>query len=196
MLLATLVYLARITAPLFDLGLSGPLNAHGAPSFETAFSLRDLILIAGGLFLIWKATSEIHHNIDPTPADSVFTAQKAGLGFGSAIVQVILLDMVFSVDSILTAVGMTDHLPVMITAVVIAVGVMAFMAGPLARFIHDNPTIVMLALAFLMMIGVVLIADGFGVHVPKGYVYAAMSFSMFVEMLNMLRRKRTDPVKG
>ena len=83
-LLATLVYLARITAPLFDLGLSGPLNAHGAPSFETAFSLRDLILIAGGLFLIWKATSEIHHNIDPTPADSVFTAQKAGLGFGSA----------------------------------------------------------------------------------------------------------------
>src|SRR3546814_298467 len=116
----------------------------------------------------------------------------AGISFGSVIIQILLLDMVFSVDSILTAVGMTDHLPVMVIAVVVAVGVMLLAADPLARFIDRNPTVVMLALGFLLMIGAILIADGFGVHVPKGYIYAAMAFSAFVEMLNIVgRRART-----
>ena len=112
------------------------------------------------------------------------------LTFGSAIVQIIALDMVFSVDSILTAVGMTDHIPIMVAAVVITVGVMLFAADPLAAFIDRNPTLVMLALAFLVMIGLVLIADGFGFHVPKGYIYAAMGFSVGVEVLNMIKRNR------
>ncbi|MDQ2879415.1 MAG: TerC family protein, partial [Pseudomonadota bacterium] len=164
------------------------------PSFETAFSIRDLILIAGGIFLLYKATSEIHHTIDaPEDAgDGDKAAGKSGgavLGFGAAIVQILLLDMVFSIDSILTAVGMTDDLPVMIVAVVVAVGVMLFAATPLANFIARNPSVVMLALGFLLMIGFVLVADGFGVHVPKGYVYAAMGFSAVVESLNLIARR-------
>jgi predicted tellurium resistance membrane protein TerC len=156
--------------------------------FGKAFSWRDMILIAGGLFLVWKATKEIHESVDPSdvshsPAGAVVT------GFGSAIVQIILLDLVFSIDSIITAVGMTDHLPIMVVAVVVAVAVMAIASGPLANFIKANPTIVMLALGFLLMIGMVLIADGFGVHVPKGYIYAAMAFSALVEGLNMLSRR-------
>jgi len=113
--------------------------------------------------------------------------------FGAVIVQILLLDLVFSVDSILTAVGMTDHLPIMIIAVIVAVAVMLLAADPLADFIHNNPTVVMLALGFLLMIGVTLIADGFGFHVPKGYIYAAMAFSVFVEVLNLVARKRTVP---
>ena len=112
------------------------------------------------------------------------------MNFGSAIVQILLLDLVFSVDSILTAVGMTDHLPIMFAAVIVAVTVMLLASGPLARFINANPTVVMLALGFLLMIGMVLIADGCGIHVPKGYVYAAMAFSAFVEILNLASRKR------
>jgi predicted tellurium resistance membrane protein TerC len=166
------------------------LDAHGAPSFETAFSVRDLILIAGGVFLLWKATTEIHHTIDHDEA-SEETPGKAGaaLSFGMAIVQILLLDMVFSIDSILTAIGMTDDLPVMIVAVVVAVGVMLLAATPLANFIATNPSVVMLALGFLLMIGAVLIADGFGVHVPKGYIYAAMAFSGVVEALNIAARR-------
>jgi predicted tellurium resistance membrane protein TerC len=175
---------------VFDLGITGPLGEHGEPAFETLFSWRDLILIAGGLFLIWKATKEIHHTVDPAPTGDVFdTGQAATLTFGSAIVQIILLDMVFSVDSILTAVGMTDNLAVMVIAVLAAVTVMLLAADPLANFIARNPTVVMLALGFLLMIGAVLIADGFGVHVPKGYIYAAMAFSTLVEMLNILSRR-------
>ena len=113
----------------------------------------------------------------------------AALGFGSAIVQILALDIVFSIDSILTAVGMTEHLPIMMAAVIIAVGLMLVAAGPLARFIHENPSVVMLALGFLLMIGATLIAEGFGVHVPKGYIYAAMAFSGLVEALNMLSRR-------
>ena len=189
-LLAAIAWLVGLTAIVFDLGISGPPGEHGEVTFETAFSWRDIILISGGLFLVWKATTEIHHNIDPEPSETVFGSGKAGLGFTSAIVQIILLDMVFSIDSILTAVGMTDQLPIMVVAVVVAVLVMLLAAGPLARFIHRNPTVVMLALAFLLMIGMVLIADGFGVHVPKGYIYAAMAFSVFVEILNLVARKK------
>ncbi|MEY4563121.1 MAG: hypothetical protein RLZZ618_2398 [Pseudomonadota bacterium] len=190
-LLSMIAWLVGLTAPVFDLGWTGPLNPGGAPSFETAFSWRDLILIAGGLFLIWKATKEIHHNVDPVPAGDVFdtTAARATVAFSSVLVQIVLLDMVFSVDSILTAVGMTDNLAVMVIAVVVAVTVMLLAAEPMANFINKNPTVVMLALGFLLMIGAVLIADGFGVHVPKGYIYAAMAFSTVVEMLNMLSRR-------
>lgn len=189
-LLSMIAWLVGLTAPVFDLGLTGPVDSHGAAAFETQFSWRDLILIAGGLFLIWKATKEIHHNVDPLPTDDVFDKRgTASLTFGSAIVQIILLDMVFSIDSILTAVGMTDNLAVMVIAVLAAVTVMLLAADPLANFINRNPTVVMLALGFLLMIGAVLIADGFGVHVPKGYIYAAMAFSTLVEGLNMLSRR-------
>jgi predicted tellurium resistance membrane protein TerC len=189
-LLSMIAWLVGLTAPVFDLGWSGPAGAGGVPAFETAFSWRDLILIAGGLFLIWKATKEIHHSVDPEPTGDVFeTRNAAAVGFGAAIVQIILLDMVFSIDSILTAVGMTDNLAVMVIAVLVAVTAMLLAADPLANFINRNPTVVMLALGFLLMIGAVLIADGFGVHVPKGYIYAAMAFSTVVEALNMLSRK-------
>ena len=191
-LLSTIAWLVGLTAPVFDLGIAGPLNAHGEPSFETQFSWRDLILIAGGLFLLWKATKEIHHNVDPHPNADVFDTAKATLGFGAAIVQILMLDLVFSIDSILTAVGMTEHLPIMVVAVVAAVVVMLLAADPLANFINKNPTVVMLALGFLLMIGAVLIADGFGVHVPKGYIYAAMAFSALVEGLNMIARRRRE----
>ena len=184
-LLSTIAWLVGLTATVFDLGWAGPDH-----SFETAFSWRDLILIAGGLFLVWKATKEIHHSVDTTATtDPLDKKNVAVVNFGSAIVQILLLDMVFSIDSILTAVGMTDHLPVMVTAVLISVAVMLVAADPLANFINRNPTIVMLALGFLLMIGAVLIADGFGVHVPKGYIYAAMAFSAGVEALNMAQRK-------
>jgi predicted tellurium resistance membrane protein TerC len=173
-LLGLLFVLVGLTTTLFEL-------------FGHGFSWRDLILIAGGLFLVWKATTEIHHNVDPEARDDHGGAGKAA--FGIVIAQILALDLVFSLDSILTAVGMTDELPIMFVAVIAAVAVMLVAAGPLAAFIHGNPTVVMLALGFLMMIGMVLIADGFGVHVPKGYIYAAMSFSALVEGLNMLARR-------
>ena len=188
-LLSMIAWLVGLTEPVFDLGIHGPAGAHGEPGFETQFSWRDLILIAGGLFLVWKATTEIHHNVDPHPNDDVFDTARATLGFGAAIGQILLLDLVFSIDSILTAVGMTEHLAIMVVAVLFAVGVMMVAADPLANFINRNPTVVMLALGFLLMIGAVLIADGFGVHVPKGYIYAAMAFSGLVEGLNMMARR-------
>ena len=188
-LLSMIAWIVGLTAPVFDLGIIGPLDSHGEPTFETNFSWRDLILIAGGLFLIWKATKEIHHSMDPVPSDDVLDKKNvAVMNFGAAIVQIILLDMVFSIDSILTAVGMTDNLAVMIVAVLVAVLTMLLASDPLANFIARNPTVVMLALGFLLMIGAVLIADGFGVHVPKGYIYAAMAFSTFVELLNIVSR--------
>ena len=190
-LLSLIGIIVALTAPVFDLGITGPLNSHGEPSFDTAFSWRDLILIAGGLFLLWKATKEIHHAVDPVDSDDLLDKSKKDAvinNVGSAIVQIILLDLVFSIDSILTAVGMTDHVPIMMAAVVIAVTVMLLASDPLANFINKNPTVVMLALGFLLMIGAVLIADGFGVHVPKGYIYAAMAFSAGVEALNMFSR--------
>ena len=163
---------------------------HGEPTFETALSWRDLILIAGGLFLMWKATKEIHHSVDVHDSGELLDKKKVvELTFVAAIVQILLLDIVFSIDSILTAVGMTEHVEVMYVAVVVAVGVMLLAADPLANFINRNPTVVMLALGFLLMIGMVLIAEGFGAHVPKGYIYTAMAFSAAVEGLNIWSRR-------
>ncbi len=176
-LLSTIAVIVQLTEPVFT-------------AFGHGFSWRDLILIAGGLFLVWKATKEIHHNVDPDPTDDVFDTRVATMAFSAAIGQIILLDLVFSVDSIITAVGMTEHIPIMVIAVIVTVIVMLVAATPLANFINANPTIVMLALSFLLMIGMALIADGFGFHVPKGYIYAAMGFSALVEALNMLARNR------
>ena len=196
-LLSTLAFIVGLTKPVFELPFQAPAGADGHPVVDLAFSWRDMILLAGGLFLVWKATTEIHHSVDPTPTDDLLDKKApARLGFTAAIVQILALDLVFSIDSILTAVGMTEHLPIMMVAVVFAVGLMMVAAGPLARFIHDNPTVVMLALGFLLMIGAVLIADGFGVHVPKGYIYAAMAFSGGVEALNMAARRKGDNGDG
>jgi predicted tellurium resistance membrane protein TerC len=182
-LLSTVAFIVQLTTPLFT-------------AFGHGFSWRDLILIAGGLFLVWKATKEIHHSVDPDPGPDMFDGKEAvAMNFSSAIVQIIMLDIVFSIDSIITAVGMSDDIPVMIIAVVVAVLVMLLAADPLANFINKNPTIVMLALGFLLMIGMTLIADGFGVHVPKGYIYAAMAFSALVEVLNMMSRRARDRKK-
>ena len=176
-LLASVAFIVRLTQPLFAV-------------FGQAFSWRDLILMAGGLFLIWKATTEIHDHVAgesepvPTPAGVAGTTMLGVIG------QILLLDLVFSLDSIITAVGMTNDIPIMVVAVLVAVGLMLAAADPLARFIGDNPTIVMLALGFLLMIGATLLADGVGVHVPKGYIYAAMAFSALIEGLNMLARRR------
>ena len=192
-LLLLIGWIVTLQQPLFDLGITGASGPHGEPGFETAFSGRDLILIGGGLFLLWKATKEIHHSLDPEGESGELLDPDKGIaqiGFNAAIAQIIAIDLVFSVDSILTAVGMTDHVPIMITAVVFTVGVMMLAADPLSRFIGQNPTLVMLALAFLVMIGVVLLADGFGVHIPKGYIYAAMGFSALVETLNIVSRNR------
>jgi predicted tellurium resistance membrane protein TerC len=180
-LLGTIAIIVTLTEPIFTL-------------FGHAFSWRDLILIGGGLFLVWKATKEIHHNVDPTPNDDMFDTTKATMTFGSAIGQILLLDLVFSLDSIITAVGMTDIVMIMVIAVVAAVTVMLLAANPLANFINNNPTVVMLALGFLLMIGMTLIAEGFGAHVPKGYIYAAMAFSALIEGLNMLSRRATRKV--
>ena len=157
--------------------------------FDFAFSWRDLILIAGGLFLVWKATKEIHHKVDPEPGPDILNPAVAASGVAIVIGQILLLDLVFSVDSIITAVGMTEHLPIMFVAVIVAVMVMLIAADPLADFVNANPTIVMLALGFLLLIGTTLIADGFGAPVPKGYIYAAMAFSSLIEALNMLSRR-------
>jgi len=190
-LLTLIGWIVTLQAPLFDLGITGSPGAHGEPLFDTAFSGRDLILIAGGLFLLWKATKEIHHTIDPEPSGEMLDHKGHVLvGFATTIAQIIALDLVFSIDSILTAVGMTDQIPIMIAAVVITVGLMMVAADPLARFIEKNPGLVMLALSFLVMIGFVLLADGFGMHIPKGYIYAAMGFSVFVELLNIIGRSR------
>ena len=175
-LLGTIAIIVQLTTPLFT-------------AFGHGFSWRDLILIAGGLFLVWKATTEIHHNVDHDPGPDIFDKKTAQLGFASAIGQILVLDLVFSIDSIITAVGMTDHIPIMVIAVIIAVLVMLLAATPLSNFISRNPTVVMLALGFLLMIGMALIAEGFGAKIPKGYIYAAMAFSAFIELLNILARK-------
>jgi predicted tellurium resistance membrane protein TerC len=176
-LLGTIAIIVRATEPIDMFG------------YKIGLSWRDIILVAGGLFLVWKATKEIHHNVDPSPHPDFLDGRESGLGFSAAIVQILILDLVFSIDSIVTAVGMTPHVPVMVVAVVVAVGVMLLAAEPLSNFIQKNPTLVMLALAFLLMIGMTLIAEGFGAHVPKGYIYAAMAFSVLVEGLNMLSRR-------
>ena len=176
LLLATISIIVQLTEPLFT-------------AFGHGFSWRDIILIAGGLFLVWKATREIHHTVDAEDHKDSMVGGTLQLSLAGAIFQILLLDLVFSIDSIITAVGMTDEIAIMYIAVIFAVTVMLLAADPLAKLIAKNPTIVMLALGFLLMIGTTLIADGFGVHVPKGYIYAAMAFSAGVEALNMAQRK-------
>jgi len=189
-LLSTLAFIVGLTEPVVTLPFAAPLDAEGLPLVDFAFSWRDLILLGGGLFLVWKATTEIGHSVDPHRSDELLDKRSAGsLGFGAAIVQILALDIVFSIDSILTAVGMTDHLAIMVVAVIVAVGLMLLAANPLGDFINANPSIVMLALGFLLMIGATLIAEGFGAHVPKGYIYVAMAFSAAVEGLNMAARR-------
>ena len=178
-LLSTVAYIVQLTEPVLEL-------------FGQVFSWKDMILIGGGLFLLWKATKEIHESVDPVSQAEHLeegVGSRVSLGFAAAIGQILMLDIVFSIDSIITAVGMTEHLPIMVIAVIAAVLVMLLAAEPLAKFINNNPTVVMLALGFLIMIGMTLIAEGFGAHVPKGYIYAAMAFSAAIEGLNMLSRR-------
>jgi len=174
-LLGTVSWMVQLTRPLFE-------------AFGHGFSWRDLILLAGGLFLVWKATKEIHHHVDTDHGPDMFEG-KATQTFAAAIGQILLLDMVFSIDSIITAVGMTEHVPIMFAAVIVTVALMMLAADPLSNFIGRNPTIVMLALGFLLLIGTTLIAESFGAHVPKGYIYAAMAFSAGIETLNMMSRR-------
>ncbi|WP_042879182.1 TerC family protein [Cupriavidus necator] len=176
-LLATIAIIVRLTEPVFTLLGQG-------------ISWRDMILIAGGAFLVWKATREIHQHVSTDEEGEDTGTAKAVQSFASAIGQILVLDLVFSIDSIITAVGMTEHVQIMFVAVIAAVMTMLFAATPLANFINRNPTIVMLALAFLIMIGMTLVAEGLGTHVPKGYIYTAMAFSAGVEGLNMLARNR------
>lgn len=176
-LLGTVAWIVKLTNPVFTL-------------FDHGFSWKDMILIAGGLFLVWKATKEIHHTVDPVDKDSEFLVTSTAATMGAVVGQILLLDLVFSVDSIITAVGMTEHVIIMVIAVIVAVTAMLLAANPLGQFIEKNPTVVMLALGFLMMIGMTLIADGMGFHVPKGYIYAAMAFSALVEGLNMMARRK------
>lgn len=180
MLLLSLAWLAKLTAPLFHLG-------------DWGVSGRDLILIGGGLFLLAKSALEIHESIEgaAAPGTDKSVAQVATAGFAAVIVQIMVLDIVFSLDSVITAIGMTSRVPVMIAAIVIAIGVMMFFAGPVSNFVERHPTIKVLALSFLVLIGMALIGEGMGFHVPKGYVYFAMAFSTLVELINIrMRGKR------
>jgi len=179
-LLASLAWIIRLTAPLVDVA--------GRP-----FSGRDLILIAGGLFLLAKGTREIHERLE---GRSGHVSARVAPSFAAVIVQIVLLDIVFSLDSVITAVGMARDLGVMITAVVAAVVVMMVAAEPISAFVHQHPTVKMLALSFLLLIGVSLMVDGFGQHISKGYIYFAMGFSILVEMLNLrVRRLQGPPVE-
>lgn len=180
-LLLVMSWIIGLTAPLFSL-----------PWPKQEISGRDLILIAGGLFLIWKSTGEIHQSLQ-AEEHGPDAKPGAAASFGSVVLQIMLVDMIFSLDSIITAVGMVDQLAVMMAAVVVSVGMMMVFAGAIGRFISAHPTVKMLALSFLVMVGMVLIADGFEHHVPKGYVYFAMAFSIAVELLNLRMRKRMAP---
>ena len=178
LLLLSLTGIMRLARPLFS-------------PFGHPFSGRDLILLLGGLFLLWKSTREIHDKLE---GEEGRQNVKAGATFGGVIVQIALLDIVFSLDSVITAVGMVRQVGVMIAAIVLAVLVMLVAAGPISDSVHRHPTLKMLALSFLLLIGVTLIADGLGQHIPKGYVYFAMGFSVFVESLNLRLARKAPPV--
>jgi predicted tellurium resistance membrane protein TerC len=184
--LAMLMRIALLFSLSWIIGLTAPLLVV----FGYELSARDLILIAGGLFLIAKSTHEIHQKLEGGEGD---TSGGASASFLSVIVQILLLDIVFSLDSVLTAIGMVQQLEIMIAAVVIAVVFMMLFAGVVGDFVQRHPTVKMLALSFLLLIGVTLIADGFGQHIPRGYIYFAMGFSVFVEMLNLRLRKSQVP---
>lgn len=179
LLLMGITYIIGFSEPLFEV-------------FNFEISGRDLILIVGGLFLLAKSTTEIHHKLE---GDVDEQNVKARATISAVIFQIILLDAVFSIDSILTAVGLTEHVIIMIIAVIISIGVMMLFAGPISNFINKHPTLQMLALSFLILIGFMLIVEGLHVHVPKGYIYFAVFFSMVVEILNMRLRKNTKPVR-
>ena len=179
LLLASIAWIAKLTTPLFSL------VGHGV-------SGRDLILILGGLFLLVKSTMEIHEKLEGH--DGAGNPTRAAAKFGRVLVQIMLLDIVFSLDSVITAVGMAQHLSVMVAAVVISMGVMLMAAGTISDFVNRHPTLKILALSFLILIGVMLVAEGTGAHISKGYVYFAMAFSFGVEMLNLRLRKKSAPV--
>ncbi len=178
-LLLSLSWIMRLTAPLFTI-------------LSTNISGRDIILIVGGLFLIWKSTHEIHEKLEGKEHEHHVPKK---VSFSGVIFQIIIIDIVFSLDSVITAVGMANNVGIMITAIVIAVFIMMWASGSVSRFVEQHPTIKMLALSFLLLIGVSLIAEGLGQHVSKGYIYFAMAFSVFVEMLNIKMQKKTKPVK-
>ncbi len=178
-LLLSIVWVMKLTAPLFT-------------AFSREISGRDIILVAGGLFLLWKSTIEIHDSLEGAVGEKT---GRVVAGFGAVLAQIAILDIVFSLDSVITAVGLASEVAVMIIAIVLAVIVMMFSAGAIGAFVDKHPTIKMLALSFLVLIGVTLIAEGFGLHVPKGYIYFAMAFSVAVELLNMKVRKKARPVK-
>jgi predicted tellurium resistance membrane protein TerC len=188
LLLLTLTWMMKLTQPLFEVLGKG-------------FSGRDLILIIGGFFLIGKATHEIHQRIEQPEEEAKDLRKSRTPAFWGTIVQIMILDIVFSLDSVITAVGMARQLPVMVAAVVVAVGIMLIFSGAISRFIEEHPTLKMLALAFLLMVGVVLVADGVGQHIQKGYIYTAMAFSLLVELLNLralknARRARASAAEG
>jgi predicted tellurium resistance membrane protein TerC len=179
LLLFSLAWIIRLTAPLFTV-------------LGEEISGRDLILIGGGLFLLAKATLEIHERLEGEEGHS---SAKVAASLGAVIFQIMLLDIVFSLDSVITAVGMADELSIMVAAVVIAVGVMMLSAGTISEFVNRHPTVKVLALSFLLLIGLSLIGEGFDMHIPKGYIYFAMGFSVFVEMINLRVRSQGAPVK-
>ncbi|MBC7977216.1 MAG: TerC family protein [Myxococcales bacterium] len=181
-LLATISWIVRLDQPLFEVagkGLSG----------------KSLILILGGIFLLYKATKEIHHKLEVADEDGA-PVTKAAASFGAVITQIVLLDMVFSIDSVITAVGMTDLISVMVAANVIALIVMVVVGKSVSGFVEKHPSVKVLALSFLLMIGLVLVAEGFGVHIPKGYIYGAMGFSVFVELINLRTGRKAKPAGG
>jgi predicted tellurium resistance membrane protein TerC len=178
LLLLSIAWIIRLTAPLFYI-------------WERPISGRDLILISGGLFLLAKATIEIHTRLE---SEEGHTSARVRPSFSSVILQIALLDIVFSLDSVITAVGMAEDIAIMVAAVILAVIVMMFSAAPISAFINRHPTVKVLALSFLLLIGVSLVGEGFGMHIPKGYIYFAMGFSVLVEMINLRIRKVTAPV--
>ncbi len=186
--LALITRIALLLSLSWIIGLTEPLVAV----FGFEVSGRDLILILGGLFLLGKSTYEIHERLE---GESGHGSSRAAASFTSVIIQILLLDVVFSLDSVITAVGMVDEIIIMVTAVIIAVAVMLLAAGSISDFVNRHPTVKMLALSFLLLIGVNLLAEGFGQHIPKGYIYFAMAFSVFVEMLNLRIRSKSNPVE-
>jgi len=179
LLLLSIVWIIKLTAPLFHI-------------LEHPFSGRDLILIGGGLFLLAKATLEIHQRLE---GEEGHGAERARPSFASVISQIVVLDIVFSLDSVITAVGMAEEITIMVTAVILAVSVMLFAAGPINAFVNRHPTVKVLALSFLLLIGVALVGDGLDMHIPKGYIYFAMGFSVLVELINLRVRRVASPVR-
>lgn len=191
LLLFSLSWVMKLTTPLFNMGdWIGITNAEWLE--KMAISGRDLILLIGGLFLIYKSTHEIHNKLEGEEEDEV---KGKAQSFAGIIVQILILDIVFSLDSVITAVGMADHIEIMVAAVVIAVGIMMVSASTISNFVNNHPTVKMLALSFLLLIGVSLLAEGLDQHIPKGYIYFAMAFSVLVEMLNLkMKSKKRVPV--